>query len=152
MYYIGADPGKDGAMAVLTDDHSALPVITYFDESSVVNALEPLREQPCFCILEHVGAMPKQGSVSMFNFGENFGFWQGVLAAFHIPYELMRPVKWKKEFSITSDKNTSIAVCERMFPGINLLKTPGCKKKHDGAAEASLMALLARRKAGGASS
>lgn len=150
MYYIGVDPGKDGAMSVLTDDQSALPDITYFEESSIVSALEPLKCQPCFCILEHVGAMPKQGSVSMFNFGVNFGFWQGVLTAFHIPYELMRPAKWKKEFSITADKNTSILVCKRAFPGINLFRTPQCKKEHDGAAEASLMALLARRKAGGA--
>lgn len=151
MYYIGIDPGKDGCVAILSGDEGALPAITYFEETAVVEALEAVKGQKCFCILEHVGAMPKQGSVSMFNFGTNFGFWQGLLMAYHIPFELMRPVKWKKEYSITADKNTSIAVCKRMFPGINLLRTPKCKKEHDGAAEASLMALLAKRKAGGVS-
>lgn len=150
MYYIGIDPGKDGCVAILSGGEGALPTITYFDESEVVTALEAVHGHPSFCYLEHVGAMPKQGSVSMFNFGTNFGFWQGVLCAYHIPFELIRPVKWKKEYSITADKNTSIAVCERMFPGINLLRTSKCKKKHDGAAEASLLALLAKRKVVGA--
>ena len=150
MYYIGVDPGKDGALAILSGKEGALPEITYFDEIAVVKALEAIRGQPSICCLEHVGAMPKQGAVSMFNFGQNFGFWQGVLTAYHIPFELVRPVKWKKEFSITADKNTSIAVCERFFPGINLLRTPKCKKPHDGAAEACLMALYAKRRLGGA--
>ncbi|MDE6842532.1 MAG: hypothetical protein K2J24_03310, partial [Muribaculaceae bacterium] len=34
-----------------------------------------------FCCLEKVGAMPKQGVTSMFHFGENYGFIQGVLEA-----------------------------------------------------------------------
>ena len=82
----------------------------------------------------------------MFNFGTNFGFIQGVLRAYKIPFELVRPQKWKKEFSITADKNSSIAVCKRLFPEVNLLPTPRCKKEDDGMAEATLMALYAQRK------
>lgn len=48
--------------------------------------------------MEHVGVMPKNGSVSMFHFWENFGWLQGMLEAYEIPYELVRPQKWKKEF------------------------------------------------------
>ena len=82
----------------------------------------------------------------MFKFGENFGFIQGVLKSLGIPYELVRPQKWKKEFSITADKNTSIEVCKRLFPGVDLKRTERCRKDDDGIAEALLMAEYARRK------
>lgn len=69
------------------------------------------------------------------------------LEAYEIPYELVRPQKWKKEFSVTADKNTSIEVCKRLFPGVNLIP-PGCRKEHDGMAESLLMALYAKRRLG----
>lgn len=97
--------------------------------------------------MEHVGVMPKNGSVSTFHFGENFGWLQGMLEAYEIPYELVRPQKWKKEFSVTADKNTSIEVCKRLFPGVNLIP-PDCRKEHDGMAESLLMALYAKRRLG----
>lgn len=149
MYYIGIDPGKDGCVAILSDEKGAIPSITVFDETEVSEALRNISGQPAIACLEHVTAMPKQGSVSMFNFGMNFGFWQGLLTAYKIPFELVRPDKWKKEFSITADKNTSIAVCKRLFPGINLRKNDGCKKDHDGMAESALMAVYAKRRLDG---
>lgn len=149
MYYIGIDPGKDGAVAVLTDEKGAMPTIIPFDEVNASEALQEVSGNPSIACLEHVGAMPKQGSVSMFNFGVNFGFWQGLLTAYKIPFELVRPDKWKKEFSITADKNTSISVCKRLFPGINLRKNDGCKKDHDGMAESALMAVYAKRRLDG---
>lgn len=90
--------------------------------------------------------MPGQGVTSMFSFGLNFGWIQGMLTAYGIPFELVRPQKWKKEYSITGDKNTSIAVCKRLFPDVSLLPTERCRKESDGMAEALLMAEYARRK------
>ena len=46
--------------------------------------------------------MPKQGVTSMFRFWENFGFIQGLLTAYSIPYELVTPGKWKKAFQFTA--------------------------------------------------
>lgn len=90
--------------------------------------------------------MPGQGVVSMFNFGKGFGWILGTLEAYSVSYELIRPQKWKKEFSVTSDKNTSIEVCKRLFPHVSLLPTERCKKDNDGMAEALLLAEYARRK------
>lgn len=98
-----------------------------------------------FVVVEHVNAMPGQGVTSCFSFGQNFGFILGLLTAFRIPYELVRPLKWKKEFSCTSDKNTSITVAQRLFPDVDLRRTPQCRKPHDGICEALLMAEYARR-------
>lgn len=149
MVFIGIDPGKKGAYCIMNeqDDIKAMP----WDEESFIDDMDFLcgycgTSDRIFCVLEHVGAMPGQGTVSMFSFGENFGFIQGVLKAMSIPYELVRPQKWKKEYGITSDKNTSIEVCKRLFPFINLKRTERCKKDDDGIAEAILIAEYARRK------
>jgi len=141
MTHIGIDPGKKGAMAIMTGDS----IITIpFDEKAYITALREFNLN-VRCVLEHVGAMPGQGVTSMFSFGQNFGFIQGVLQSFDIPYELVRPQKWKKEFSITSDKNSSIQVAHRLFPNTDLRRTDKCRTDDDGIAEALLMAEYARR-------
>lgn len=144
MTYIGIDPGKKGGFAVLYDGGRA--VVRPWDEREFVLCMKDASELMCIACLEHVGAMPGQGVTSMFTFGQGFGFIQGILTAYWIPFELVRPQKWKKEFSITGDKNSSIAVCKRLFPDVNLLPTERCRKEHDGMAEALLMAEYARRK------
>ena len=143
MIYIGVDPGKNGGIAIIDSDG----VIAFpFSEERLLIELDGIaQEYECICYLEHVHAMPKQGVSSTFNFGMNFGFIQGVLKAYEIPYELVTPQKWKKEFSCTSDKNTSIELCKRLFPNVNLKATERCRKDHDGMAEALLIAEYGRR-------
>ena len=148
MLYIGIDPGKSGAMVILHDRR--IESIVPFDETEYITALQlallKFKNTNVICCLEKVNAMPGQGVVSMFNFGQNFGFIQGVLMSMGIPYELVTPQKWKKEFSITSDKNTSIEVAKRLFPEVDLKRTERSRKDDDNIAEALLMAEYARRK------
>lgn len=141
--FIGVDPGASGALAILRGSET---VTVPFSTEAYVELLQGMDASNTFAIVEHVGAMPGQGSVSTFNFGMNFGIIQGVLSALKIPYELVRPQKWKKEFSCTSDKNTSIEVAKRLFPQANFKRTPKCTKDHDGIAEALLLAEYGRRK------
>lgn len=147
MIYIGIDPGKSGALAVLYDDWGDNVVVRVikFDSREYAQTLRDLSGQRVKACLEHVGAMPGQGVTSMFNFGQNFGYIKGLLEAFQIPYELVRPQKWKKAFGITGDKNSSIEVCKRLFPFAQLRRTDRCRKDDDGKAEALLMAEYARR-------
>ena len=148
--FIGIDPGKDGAMAIL--GWTNRPVTVTFDELIYADRLRRLVQCPnteIFCVVEHVNAMPGQGVTSCFSFGQNFGLILGLLRAFVIPFELVRPQKWKKEFSCTSDKNTSIEVAQRLFPGVDLRRTPKCQKPHDGICEALLMSSYAKRHFGG---
>ena len=147
MIYIGVDPGKNGGIAILSD---TIPDVTVrvFSEDELLHICKTFRKtfnEDCKCVLEKVNAMPGQGVVSMFNFGQNYGFIQGVLKAYNIPFELVPPQKWKKEFSVSSDKNTSIEVAKRLFPGVNLKATERCKKDHDGMAEALLISEYGRR-------
>lgn len=145
MNYIGIDPGKGGALAVITEENA---LVFPFDRKSYVNILGAMGGKQAKCCLERVGAMPGQGVTSMFSFGENFGFIQGVLEANGIPYELVTPQKWKREFGVTGDKNSAVSVCQRLFPEVSLLRTPKSRKADDGMAEALLMAEYARRKMG----
>lgn len=146
MIYIGIDPGKNGGIATIGCSEFSEFTKVYSDDGikQLCSQLTRLRID-CICYVEQVHAMPKQGVSSTFNFGVNFGFIQGVLKAYGIPYELVTPQKWKKEFSCTSDKNTSIEVCKRLFPNVNLKATDRCKKDHDGMAEALLIAEYGRR-------
>ena len=140
--YIGIDPGKKGALAIIDGENvSVYP----FDKDAYIQELKIAAHHPCVCCLERVGAMPGQGVTSMFSFGANFGFIQGVLHAYHIPFELVTPQKWKKEFGV-SGKNESVTVCKRLFPGVSLLATEKCRTDSDGMAEALLMAEYARRR------
>ena len=145
LVFCGFDPGRDGAAAFLWgDEHLVVP----FDRNTYITVLKSFINKgfKILAMVEHVGAMPGQGCVSMFNFGASFGWLQGMLEALGIPYELVRPARWKKEFSCTSDKNTSIAGAKRLFPGVDLRRTERCTKDHDGKAEALLMAEYCRRK------
>lgn len=146
MTYIGIDPGKKGSLAIIYGDGTIY--VTPFDRQRYINALAEVAASgdKSVCCLEHVSAMPGQGVTSMFSFGENFGFIQGVLSALNIPYEFVRAQKWKKEYSITADKNVAVSVCKRLFPQVSLLATERCRKDNDGMAEALLMAEYARRK------
>ena len=147
--WIGIDPGASGGYAWISDGDKRFTA--EWDDAKFIEEMrsvckfgsDGLTIKTC---LERVGAMPGNGSVSMFKFGKSAGFIEGVLQAFHIPYELISPQKWKKEFSLTSDKSKSIEVCNHLFPDVNLLRTERCKKPHDGMAEALLMAEYARRK------
>ena len=145
--YVGVDPGKSGALAVLYPNGGIDTVPFNADEyAEVLSYLADNADFDVMCCVEKVGAMPGQGVVSMFNFGHNFGYIEGLLRAYSIPYQLVPPQTWKREFSLTSDKVKSIEVCKKLFPGANLLATERSRKPSDGIAEALLMAEYARRK------
>lgn len=144
--YIGVDPGKSGAMAII---HALGNVeVIPFDAVNYSLALARVRSgaYPVTCCVEKVSAMPGQGVVSMFNFGHNLGVIEGLLRGYGIPYQLVPPQTWKKEFSLSSDKNKSIEVCQKLFPKVSLLATERSRKPSDGIAEAILIAEYARRK------
>lgn len=144
MIYIGIDPGISGAMAVVDD--SGIAYAFPFDETDYVEELTKyVGNAKVRCVVEHVHSMPKQGVASSFKFGQNFGWILGAIAACGIQTELVNPQKWKREFSCTSDKNTSVAVAKRLFPNVSLKATPRCTKDNDGMAEALLMAEYCRR-------
>lgn len=142
MNFIGIDPGKKGAIAVIREDGSIASCT--FDECEYLKILSSHALNGVAAI-EDVHAMPRQGVTSMFNFGFNKGWIMGVLYALSIPTERVSVQRWKKMFSLDSDKDKSIELAKRLFPAANLFATPRCKKPSDGIAEALLIAEYERR-------
>lgn len=146
MIWIGIDPGKSGAYAwIWGDTVTAYP----WDDELFISEMRSLAASGEYlkAVVEKVGAMPGQGVTSMFSFGKSAGYIEGVLAALGIPYQLVPPVRWKREYSlIGKDKRASVETCRKLFPGIDLRRTERCRTDSDGKAEAVLMAEWARRK------
>lgn len=145
--FLGIDPGKSGGIACINNADST-PVTVPYTDTALINLCRAVScmDTEAVCCLEKVGARPGQGVVSMFSFGQSVGYIKGVLEAFGIPYQEITPQKWKKEFGLNSEKAASAEVCRKLFPDVDLLATPKCKKPHDGMTEALLMAEYARRK------
>jgi len=148
MIYIGIDPGKSGAIAII--DEVGITVdpfdeIIYRDRLGLIGERIENGER-AVCALEKVGARPMQGVSSTFEFGRNAGFIEGLLVANEIPYALVTPQRWKKEFALLKrDKDASIAEARRLFPSVSLLPTERSRKDNDGMAESLLIAEWARR-------
>ena len=149
MIYIGIDPGKNGGIAIINENTNTNYSMPYSERDlrRYTRLLKKNYEnERIMCCLEQVHAMPGQGVTSMFNFGMNYGYIKGVLETLGIPYQEVTPAKWKKEFGLSGTKADSIEVCQRLFPGVDLMATERSRKPHDGMAEALLMAEYARRK------
>jgi len=145
--WIGIDPGKRGALALVTSDGEAQAIDYPGDVSQAADILRGWKAEYQIELagLERVHSMPAQGVRSVFSFGENFGMWQGILAAFGIPYELASPQQWQRGVIVPSDgktpKERALTVARRLYPDIDLHR-----KCDDGRADALLLAAYARRK------
>ena len=117
--YIGIDPGKSGALVVITPDGIDLIQSSKATEHDVGQWLAEVDASgPCFAMLEQVHSMPKQGVSSTFKFGQSFGFLRGLLVAHQVPFEMVTPQKWQKELSCRSggDKNVTKQKAQELFP------------------------------------
>src|SRR3990172_3805556 len=95
MIYIGIDPGAMGAACVLCDDDD-IETLTFYDGVVCPPKLEDGLRHADLVVLEEVHSMPKQGVRSMFTFGRNVGFWEGVLHVLGARWETVRPQDWQK--------------------------------------------------------
>ena len=131
MIYIGIDPGKTGAMAILDGEGIIVEILEYskFTLNEFAEALKVIDDPHCFTMIEEVKAMPGNGGTSMFNFGKSYGEMIGIMCGAFQPFELVLPTKWQKEFGLirkktrggnpessTDKKNRHKVVGSRLFP------------------------------------
>lgn len=156
---LGVDVGVTGAWSVLYHNGTplrveSLPTMANGKKTATVktqlNAGAWAREltdlarvtAQCVAYVESVSAMPKQGVASMFSLGHSFGTVCAVLAALKIPFWLVTPQEWKKEFGLLkSEKDASRTMAIRLYPTVDLTL-----KKHHNKAEALLIAEYGRRR------
>lgn len=148
MNVMGIDPGKDGGIAVLADD-----AIQCWPMSAILNGSETMLSLTSAFSIRHVfiekaQSMPKNGGAHMFSYGVGFGKILGWLEAINVPYTLIPPATWAKKMHLgctgKSTKEKSVQAAMRLFPG-NSWILPGCRKPHDGIAEAALIAEFGKR-------
>jgi len=135
MIWLGFDPGTKGAFAGLDDYGDLLftervPVVvitsgkkrqSVIDAGAFRNLLDKVvAGQQCFAVVEDVHAMPQQGSVSTFRFGEAKGIIIGLLAGLGIGYRLVAPQTWKKKFGFGADKGKILLEAKRRYPKMSI--------------------------------
>ncbi len=150
IHILGVDPGLSGAFAILSPEDNRL--IDLIDTPTTKKANK--REIDCYrlatyldlrakfiryAVIEDVGAMPKQGVVSMFTFGKVTGIVIGMLAVYNIPIYYVKPAIWKFQLGLNKDKKKSIAKAKELWE-INSYNI-----KNDGQAEAALLAHFGKR-------
>ena len=153
MTIVGIDPGKAGAIAVIQERKSTevpyvklydLPLIGKdFNEDAIADILRSYVLLEPHVFIESVHAMPKQGSVSMFNFGKGFGILRGITAALQMRRDFPTPQAWKKELMQgIKEKDESRARAIQLFPHVHKELV---LKKHIGRSDALLIAEYGRR-------
>lgn len=151
---IGIDPGRSGGLAIIQSGLNVkigiMPVVGKeldyaLIRDTFVNAIRMNSEFAGFAVIEKVHAMPKQGVVSSFNFGRYYEGMIATCAVLKIPLVQVTPQAWKKSVLAGQDwkgnKEASVQYVKRRFPELNLLRTPRCRKSHDGMADAVCIAL-----------
>lgn len=145
---LGIDPGFGGALAWLDLAGGLavadMPILTVkrnrktkreIDVDELAGLIE--RHRPAFAVVERVGAMPGQGTSSMFAFGRGFGSILGVLAAHRVPVELVAPVTWKRTLAVPAGKHGARLRASQLLPAYG---GHWRRAKDDGRAEASMLA------------
>ena len=150
---VGIDPGVSGALAfwwpvqrklqvhdtpVFNTKRASGTVRAEIDPTGLALLLDGVHVSHAF--IERVGAMPKQGTVSVFNFGTTYGVLLGCLGANFVPVTRVTPPEWKRFHRLPSgaSKDDSRAAASRLIPEFAHLWP---LKKHDGRAESALIAL-----------
>lgn len=145
MAWLGIDPGLTGAVALIQPDGAVrfwdtpflriesksahktaagnTPVRTVYDRlamAGIISAANITGEGGITAVIESVHAMPKQGVSSVFKFGMGFGIWLGVLAALHIPHELVDPRRWTTSLLKDMPKGDEAAVIRagELYPAV----------------------------------
>lgn len=153
QYVLGVDPGFKGGLTVVKA--GAVPLITHYapmplkkgttrseiDSLALRNFFESL-PPIALAAIEDVSAMPGQGVTSMFRFGFGAGLVTGMINYRQIKLIRVKPAVWKSALGLGKDKAGSLALLKTLFPAGNAGKMD---LKHDGMAEAALIAYFAAK-------
>jgi hypothetical protein len=124
MIYIGIDPGKSGAMALVWPDGQPATGVCRFDATPADQAdwLLGFDLTQAVAVMEKVSSSPQMGVVSAFSFGKSQGFLIGLLTAMKIPYHEVTPQKWQRAMGCMSkgDKNVTKHAAQKLWPHLKI--------------------------------
>ncbi len=144
IHILGVDPGKQGAIAILSNTGNLIAVEDMPDVTgaalgaalrTLLDDFAPLTFAAAW--IEQVGPMPKQGVRSVWTFGEGYGAVLGALGALGVPVHHVTPAHWKRTQRVTKDKASSRQRATELWPEhAGLFR----RIKDDGRAESALIA------------
>lgn len=148
---LGIDPGLSGALALYDADGSLevldIPTLQLrtkrvIDEYALARIIDDWSSRVREVWLEQVGVRPGEGAVGAFTFGRGYGCLRGICAANFLSIVDVTPATWKVAMKVRGDKDESRRQASAMFPRY---ADRWALKKHDGRAEAALIALHGMR-------
>ena len=171
VVYVGIDPGKSGGIGAIYPDGCAeawytpiiqtrktsprkktasgkkyVKVTRVFDEPGMFKLLGRFRKlkREGWTIrvgIERVGAAPRDGRSSAFNFGMGWGLWRMALTASGFKYTFVEPGKWRPALvGKGADKKESLYFARKLWPDVDMPLM-----KDEAKAEALLIAEWIRR-------
>lgn len=166
--WIGIDPGKEGFIAVMSDDGFSFLSISDHYDLEIADFVGQYKSCQCHAVIEDVHSVFGSSAGATFEFGKIKGFLTGLLVAHKIPYTLVQPKEWQGTIWTSADmvvnhkkvtqkngkvinrketdtKATSINAAQRLFPSVDFRRNERCKKIDDNKVDALLMAEYARR-------
>lgn len=155
---VAVDPGIYGAFATLHDSRQPvvrdMPTYTaaagargadrkFIDPAGVVQALKTYQMLGYdTLVIEQVGGIPGQGASTAFTFGHGVGLIIGSAMTLGFRVERVAPATWKSALRCPKDKRQARARASELLPmGAELWPLA----KHDGRAEASMLALYGEK-------
>jgi hypothetical protein len=170
--FYACDPGKDGAIVMITEDKLNVITVPYpliageYDLVALRNIFSKIDPSNAHMVIENVHAIAGGSAKANWSFSRGKTMLEVFCVAYDIPFTFVNPKVWQKEtwegispIKINTGKktktgephykvdtkNTSLLACKRLFPNVNLIK-PGCRTPHEGIVDALLMAEYCRRK------
>jgi len=137
MIYIGCDPGRQGAFALF--DKTEMTVQTFDMPDTLAGVHNMVSDFPKVraAIIEKPFYPMGIGTKTVAVIAENYGALKSVFLWLDIPLVEVRPAEWKRALNLGSYKEESRNRASQMFPGN---ADQWALKKHDGRAEAALIA------------
>lgn len=122
-YYVGVDPGKGGAVAVVGPLWRADACRLSLPHRQIFEWLSKATEGcECVAYLEHVHALPTDARSSAFKFGASYGACQMLLASVIGHYEIVKPLKWQNLLNARTggSKKVSRDICRQRWPELDI--------------------------------
>lgn len=156
---LAIDPGVHGALALWDSEtrklacadmptlsikrgKSAPLQVDHIELARTIKLLSGDAKRASLAILEQAIVLPTDGRANVARAWHNFGLVKGILAAYCIPAEYPAPRVWKAAMRCPREKDGARYRASQLLPE-HAEKWP--LKKHDGRAEAALMALYGER-------
>jgi crossover junction endodeoxyribonuclease RuvC len=156
MRILGVDPGLTGGIAIVEVIDGAAPQLVDAIDVPVIGDKAKQRvdviavrnfidaHRPALALIERSGAMPKQGTASIFRYARACGALEAAIALCALPVEIIEPSVWKRFFKLPGkDKERARQLALEKFPAAHAALA---RKRDHGRSEAALLALYGVRR------